>query len=219
MSIRAVVFDRDGVLTDFDLAKATRFFAPRVPLSVWELAARWNAWGQQVGFPRDLAEEATFFHAFWDALSDEFTLTPAVRADLHRFDYTSCLLVFPDVRPALEAARAAGLRTGVLSNFSLASLDASLVATGLSHLVDAACAATVIGVAKPDPVAYQIVADRLSVALEDCLFFDDEVACVEGGRRAGMTAYRVDRARRTHALAEGIVSDLSVLSLLLQQLG
>jgi putative hydrolase of the HAD superfamily len=219
MPIHAVVFDRDGVLTDFDLEKATRFFTPRVPLSVWEIAARWNAWGQQFGFPRDLAGETTFFHTFWDALCDEFALTPEVRADLHRFDYTSCLLTFPDVRPALEVARAAGLRTGVLSNFSLASLDASLAATGLSHLVDAACAATVIGVAKPDPAAYRMVAERLDVALADCLFFDDEVVCVEGGRRAGMTAYRVDRSRRTHALAEGIVADLSALRLLLQRLG
>jgi putative hydrolase of the HAD superfamily len=219
MNIRAVVFDRDGVLTGFDLEKATRFFGPRVPLSLQAIAARWDAWGKRVGFPRTLAEEATFFRSFWDILCDELALDPGVRADLHRFDYTSCLLSFPDVRPALQVARAAGMRIGVLSNFSLASLDASLAATGLAEWVDAACAATVIGAAKPEPAAYRTVADRLGVAPEECLFFDDEVECVTGGRNVGMAAYRVDRARQVHALEEGVVADLSVLGRLLHALG
>ena len=212
---RAVVFDRDGVLTDFDLAAGAAFFGPRVPLSLWAIFERWERWGATVGFPKSQTEEERFFAAFWDALCDELTLPAATRRDLHAFDYTTCLTVFADAPPALQLARRSGLAVGVLSNFALASLAASLRTTGLAAWVDAACAATVIGAAKPDPAAYRIAAAHLGVAPHECLFFDDEVVCVEGARRAGMTAYRVDRARPDHDLAAGVVADLSALGVLL----
>ena len=107
------------------------------------------------------------------------------------------------------------MKVGVLSNFSLASLDASLRTTGLAPWIDAACAATVIGVAKPNPDAYRIAAAALGVAPADCLFFDDEQECVDGARRVGMTAYRVDRRRATHDLDAGVVADLSALPALI----
>ena len=209
--LRAVVFDRDGVLTDFDLAAGERFFGPRVPLSLWEISDRWEQWGNQVGFPRSLAEEEAFFHGLWDSLCDELNLSDTVRDDLHAFDYSSCLHVFPDVLPALQAARGAGLRVGVLSNFGLASLDRSLAATGLSEWIDVACAATVIGASKPVPAAYAAVLERLGVEASACLFFDDEPECVEGARAVGMDAYLVDRRRERHDPAAKVAADLSLL--------
>lgn len=210
--IHAVVFDRDGVLTEFDLAAGEHFFGPRVPLSLWEIFARWEAQGNATGFPNSVEAEQRFFTQFWDALCDDFHLSEAVRRDLHAFDYTTCLRVFDDVRPALQQARASGLRIGVLSNFALASLEKSLRGTGLAPWIDVACAATVIGVAKPAPQAYTIVAARLGVQPEQCLFFDDEPVCVEGAARVGMHAYLVDRSRRSHDLARHVVADLSAIA-------
>jgi FMN phosphatase YigB (HAD superfamily) len=121
------------------------------------------------------------------------------------------------VLPALTAARAAGLRIAVLSNFALASLEASLTATGLAAWIDAACAATVIGASKPAAAAYTIAAARLGVEPTECLFFDDEMACVRGAAAVGMMAYHVDRGRST--LAPGVVAGLDALTGLLGQLG
>ncbi|MBO2446735.1 HAD family phosphatase [Actinomadura barringtoniae] len=45
-----------------------------------------------------------------------------------------------------------------------------------------------IGVAKPDPRAYEICAERLGVAPADIVFFDDKPSFVEGARAVGMTA-------------------------------
>lgn len=216
MRFRAVVFDRDGVLTDFDLAAGEAFFRPRVPLTLWTIAERWERWGAAVGFPKSQSEEDHFFAKFWDALCDELALPDATRRDLHAFDYTTCLSVFADAPPAIRLARQNGLAVGVLSNFALASLEASLRTTGLAAWVDAACAATVIGFAKPDPAAYRMVAGRLGVSPQECLFFDDEMVCVEGARAVGMTAYRVDRRLAAHDLAAGVVADLSAMGELLR---
>jgi putative hydrolase of the HAD superfamily len=213
-----VILDRDGVLTDFDLEAAARFFSPRVPLSVWEIFDRWQAWGEQRGFPRTTVEERSFFVGFWDSLCDELGLSTATRSDLQQFDYTTCLTVYPDVIPALQAAHAANLRIGVLSNFTLATLDESLRTTGLATWVDIACAAMVIGVSKPDPAAYTITAARLGVTTEQCLFFDDEQESVAGALACGMQAYHVDRALPAHDIAAGKVADLSGLVSLLDQI-
>lgn len=203
------------MLTDFDMKAAARFFSPRVSLSLWEIFERWEARGQQNGFPRTIAEEKAFFTKFWDGLSDELGLSAATRSDLHQFDYTTCLAVYSDVLPALQAARAANLRIGVLSNFALASLEESLITTGLAMWIDVACAATVIGSRKPEPASYATAAARLGVAPEECLFFDDELPCVAGALACGMHAYHVDRTLSAHDLDAGKVADLSALTSLI----
>ncbi len=211
MSIRAIIFDRDGVLTDFDLKRSAAFFESRLPISLPELAERWDQWGEVVGFPSSVAEEHVFFRGFWEHLGHEFELSQTTLKQLHQSNYTNYMLPFPDARPALMEARKRGLRIGVLSNFGLASLEASLEVTGLRDLVAVACAATVIGVAKPHPEAYLTVTRALSVEPEACLFFDDEQEHVEGGRVVGLQAYLVDRGRSDHELSEGIVRDLTAL--------
>jgi putative hydrolase of the HAD superfamily len=209
---RAVIFDRDGVLTDFDLRRAAAFFRPLLPLSPVELAASWQEWGQKTGFPRDLAQEKRFWHAFWNHLSDELALSGEVRAQLQCVEYVDFLKAFPEARPALQAARKQGLKVGVLSNFTLASLEPSLQAVGLADLIDVAMAAPVLGVAKPEPRSYLAVAEALQVDPGSCLFFDDETACVKGASAVGMHAYLVDRGRSGHVLEEHMVSDLSVVA-------
>src|SRR3954452_10813417 len=119
MPIRAVLFDRDGVLADLDLEAAQAFFRPLLPLSLDALARRWIQQGMRIGFPRDLAAERAFWQRFWHELSEDLGLAPAVRDRLQQFDYTTLIRPFPDARPALLAARRHGLRIGVLSNFSL----------------------------------------------------------------------------------------------------
>ena len=118
-------------------------------------------------------------------------------------------------RPALELVRASGRKTGVLSNFSLASLEPSLAAAGLIDLVDGICAAHVLGAAKPAAEAYHAIADALGCPPAACVMLDDEPACVEGARAAGMRAYLVDRSRAGHDLERGVVADCSALAELL----
>jgi HAD superfamily hydrolase (TIGR01509 family) len=211
----AAIFDRDGVLTDFDLQSAAIFFRRLLPLSMAELAACWQEWGQATGFPRDIAEERHFWRAFWDYLSDKLALSQEVRAQLQGVDYVDFVKPFPDARLALELVHKQGLKVGVLSNFSLASLEASLQAAGLADLIDVALAAPTMGVAKPEPRSYLAVAEALQVDPGSCLFFDDESVCVQGASAVGMHAYLVDRGRSGYVLAERIVSDLSVVELIL----
>jgi putative hydrolase of the HAD superfamily len=213
--VRAAIFDRDGVLTRFDLPTLRAFFEPLLPLSLGELAVRWQRWCERGSGPRTLAEEATFWGVFWDELAVELGLGEQTRAALRAFDYTTSLRAFPDARSALLVARSRGLRVGVLSNFPLASLDASLRAVGLADAVDVACSATLVGASKPSPGAYLAVTRALGVEPAECVFFDDEIPCVEGARAVGARAFLVDRCRSAHAISEAVVCDLGALASIL----
>lgn len=216
MTIRAAIFDRDGVLTDFDRKAGAAFFQSLLGVSQEELVHYWLVWGRKHGFPTNAAEEALFWRGLWDHVIAELKPNEAAREALYRFDYTSFVRPFPDARPALQVARDHGLHTGVLSNFTLATIDESLAAAGLADLIDVAAAAPTIGYPKPQVESYLYVTNRLGVAPEECLFFDDEVPCVEGARRLGMQAYLVERQRTGHDVLQGIVCDLSALPLILE---
>jgi len=209
--IRAAIFDRDGVLTHFDVPMLRAFFEPLVPLPLGELAARWQAWCEIGTSPRTLDEESAYWGAFWDRLASELHLSTEVRERLRAFDYTASMRAFPDARGALEEARSRGLKIGVLSNFPLASLDVSLRSVGLSPLVDVACSASVIGASKPAAPSYLAVTRELDVHPTECLFFDDEAACVEGACKLGLQSYLVDRRRAHHAVAERVVRGLDAV--------
>ena len=217
MTNRAVIFDRDGVLLDFDLEAAADFFEPLLSISLEELIGLWREWARRVGYPGTLAEERRFWQGVWQFVAESLDLKPAVQHELEQFNYTSILFAYPDARPALVRARRQGLRVGVLSNFGLASIDASLEAVGLAHLVDVTAAAPVIGAAKPAPEAYRYVLQRLHAVPEECFFFDNKQPHVEGARALGMRAFLVDRERPEHRLHEGIVRDLSSLSIILTE--
>ena len=91
----------------------------------------------------------------------------------------------------------------MLSNFPFVGLQASLRAAGLLDLVDVTFAAGVAGAPKPDPSAYLHTLDRLDVAPAECALVDDEEECVDGARRVGIRAYRLDR-RAKEATPESI---------------
>lgn len=207
----AIIFDRDGVLADFKIREAITFFEPILPFSLEVLNERWEEWGSEVGFPTTLTEEKVFFDTFWNSICDELSLPVKTRQALLQFDYAEYMEAFSDARMAMQYARESGLKVGVLSNFSLASLEHSLQSMGLLDWVDSACAATVIGAAKPAPEAYLTVCKRLDVHPEKCLFLDDEVICVEGARDVGMIAYQIDRQQGQHDFDRGVLGNLSVI--------
>jgi putative hydrolase of the HAD superfamily len=209
--VEAVIFDRDGVLGEFDLVAIEAFFRPLVPLPVDDIGRRWIQWGQRHGHPQTAAAEDIHWRGFWDALSAELDLSAATRAQLYACNYLRFMHPWADARPALQTARALGLRVGVLTNFALASLDASLVTMGLADLIDVAGTAAVIGAFKPQPAAYLWVTQALQVPPAACILFDDELPGVEGARRLGIEAYLVDRRRDAHAISEGVVCDLTAL--------
>ena len=202
MTIEAIIFDRDGVLTRFDVDAADQFLQSVVPISSYEIMSRWQAWGEEIGFPRSLDEESRFLSGLWRRVGQELGLTDAQIDELDGLDYTSFMRVYPEVERMLTYLREQGLRIGVLSNFALASLDMSLEAVGLAEYIDVACAATVIGSAKPEATAYRRICEELSVDATSTVLFDDEGPCIAGALAVGIDAFLVQRDLSEHDIAK-----------------
>lgn len=102
---------------------------------------------------------------------------------------------FPDVRPALEAWRARGVRLAVVSNWDV-SLHEVLARTGLAELVDGAVSSAEVGFAKPDPRPVLAGLEIAGVGAEDAWLVGDDVeADLGAAEAAGVRGVLLDRLR------------------------
>jgi 2-haloacid dehalogenase len=70
----------------------------------------------------------------------------------------------PEVKRVVQALRAAGHVTGILSNGSPQMLDAAVTGAGLSGLFDAVMSVDAVQAFKTHPSVYRYAADRLGMA-------------------------------------------------------
>lgn len=106
----------------------------------------------------------------------------------------------PDMHLVVRTARAAGLRTGLLSNSWGLEYDRA----GWPELFDAVVISGEVGLRKPDPAIYALAADRLGLPAEQIVFVDDLPANVRAAVAAGMVGVR-------HVDVESTVTELEIL--------
>ncbi len=111
----------------------------------------------------------------------------------------------PDERmlAAVRAARAAGLKTALLSNsWSVDHYDRDL----LAELFDVAIISGEVGMHKPQPEIYELTVEKLGVEAADCVFVDDLRENCDAAEAAGMTAIRHREPAETIARLEELAS-------------
>ncbi len=77
-------------------------------------------------------------------------------------------------------------KVGMLSNIGKKGLSYSMDYSVLEEYFDDIVESAKIGFAKPEARAYEIVADRLGVRLDECLFIDDRQPYITGAIHVGM---------------------------------
>jgi putative hydrolase of the HAD superfamily len=102
----------------------------------------------------------------------------------------------------VRAARAAGVRTAMLSN---SWGDDRYDRRQLQELFDAWVISGEVGIRKPDPAIYELAAERLGLPPEQCVFVDDLPGNLKPARAIGMATV-VHRGDAAATLAE--VSEL-----------
>jgi epoxide hydrolase-like predicted phosphatase len=180
----AVIFDWGGVLM------RTEDYTPR------------HAWDDRLGLAHGsveltvhgsaawrLAQQGKItLEAYWDRVGGDLNLTPGLlselRTDLYSGDRLDRSLV-----DLIHKMRNRGLLAGLLSNYT-ADLADIITREGLDGLFDTQVISAEIGIAKPDPAAYEAVLGELSVKPSDAFFVDDFEENIEGARSIGMSAVR-----------------------------
>lgn len=103
------------------------------------------------------------------------------------------LPAFPDVRPALERLREAGLRLAVLTNSSSKSIKSQMNAAGLKDLFEEVLSVDAIGRFKPARETYEYAAEELDVAPREIRLVAAHAWDVAGALAAGCKAAFVQR--------------------------
>jgi HAD superfamily hydrolase (TIGR01509 family) len=128
-----------------------------------------------------------------------------------RAEFPSCVKRDPEVIAVLDGLRASGVPLGLLSNGAPGMQLAKLRACGAAPyfpprrtLISGA-----IGMEKPDPRAFRLLAARLNVEPGEILFVgDDPVRDIAGAASAGMIACQLLRSGRERAAGVPVIESL-----------
>lgn len=147
---------------------------------------------------RDVQSGALAERSYWANRAREFaslTGRPALIRELigAMYDDDEDFLVREGARALMTDARAAGLPVGILTNDLGAFHSAEWVGRlRVLRLADALVDGSHVGILKPDPRIYRMIADRLSVHMSQVVFLDDQPVNLAGAAAVGMTVVPVD---------------------------
>jgi putative hydrolase of the HAD superfamily len=111
--------------------------------------------------------------------------------------------VRPEALACVHAAKAAGLKVGILSNeLELFYGRETVARLDILKLMDGMVDATHTRILKPDPRAYALGCEALGLRPSDVVFVDDQMRNVEGARQADLFAVAFDVTRPAASFAE-----------------
>ena len=218
---RVAVFDAYGTLLDVHAAvgrHAARLGDKAAPLStLWrtkQLEATWilSATGAYEDF------WAITDRALGHAMQVQGVADPALRADL--LSAYRELGAYPDAAPTLEALRAAGLATAILSNGAPEMLAAAVEAGGLGPLLDGVLSVHPLRRYKPDPSVYALATERFGCQPHEVAFVSSNAWDAYGAARFGFRVFWANRGAGPveywlDELAEAVLPGLDALPPLL----
>jgi 2-haloacid dehalogenase len=170
-TIQAIAFD---ALTIFD---PRPIFALADKLFPEKGAALSNAWRTRQFEYTWLRSLGRRYTDFWQVTEDalvfaahmlQLDLSADTRAQLMA-TYLN-LTAYPEVRPALESLKHAGMRLAFLSNMTLTMLDAATKNAGLEGMFEFVLSTDKVRTYKPDPRAYQMGMEACGLPRQDMLF-------------------------------------------------
>lgn len=181
--IGACVFDAYGTLFDVHSAVAQcreRFDLEPGPART--MSDTWRTRQLQYSWLRSLmGRHVDFWQVTGDAL--DFALDTAfgpgaapggLRQAL--MDSYLTLDTYAEVPAVLQALKAGGMKTAVLSNGSPMMLEKVCASTGVDALLDAVLSVEEVGIYKPHPSVYRLAVDRLGLGAPDAVSFQSSNA-------------------------------------------
>lgn len=102
-------------------------------------------------------------------------------------------VIFDGSVPLLMALRSRGILTGVITNGPSVLQHTKMEQSGLLPYCDIVVVSGDLPFAKPQPQIFQYTAERLGIAVEDCIYVGDHpINDIEGALSAGMKAVRMN---------------------------
>lgn len=190
--------DREAFVRMFDLLRAKRIHAPE-PQECYRFA--WELFRPMIQQSRKTHQEACFEHVLNDLLfyysidlENKVTVNELLTAYYQKIYSTR--KIYPDVLPALERFKEAGVRMGIISNTTNPGFAKRYEkkALGLDPFFEFAIYSSEVPYRKPHPSIFELGIARLGVNPTDILFVGDNLLQdVSGAQGVGMLAAWINR--------------------------
>ena len=196
MKRRGAIFDMDGVIAD-NMGHHT---------GAWELFIRRYAPRLQIGdvtphYGKTNADLMSF--VFGRPLSpEEVERYGEEKERLYRELYAKDIAPLPGLLNLLNGLRRKGIRTAVATSAPKSNVDFLLDGLGIRDCFDLVIDAAGVRKGKPDPEIYLKSARQLGCEPAACVVFEDALAGIEAGRRAGMKVVGVATTLPANRLVE-----------------
>jgi len=208
MKLKAAIFDLDGVIVD---TVPLHFKAWQKMFNDYGIDFTFNDYKEKVdGIPRPAGCRAILTDASDEIINEasskkqEYYLQLLEEEGITVYDSTVVLLknIIKD-----------GLKTAVVS--SSKNCIYILEKMGLMDLFQVKLSGNDITKGKPDPQIFMLAAEKLSVACQESVVFEDATLGVEGAKRANMKCVGVDRHNTPELFkkADIVVGDLEEIDL------
>ncbi len=207
--LKGLIFDMDGTMVDNSALhiEAFRIFFEKHGCKE-TFSEEWFARRNEVILQHYIPEECEKYG--WTALSDE-------KEEIYRSTFRDVIRPVNGLVELLDAAAAAGLLCCVGSSAPRQNVEFHLdVLKVRKYMRDWLCMEDV-KVGKPDPDIYLRCCARLGCEPAECIVFEDAVAGVEAGLRAGCKVVGIanwnDPAKLQEAGAQSVVKDFTELDI------
>jgi beta-phosphoglucomutase family hydrolase len=182
-SFKAYLFDCDGTIAD---SMPLHYRAWKKALSEWKCEFEEELFYEWGGMP--VAEIISTLNRR-DGLEMPVESVSRRKEELY-FELLAELRAVPEVRAHIDEARGK-VPFAVVSGSTRDSVTASLIALNLLDRFDTLVCAGDYKKSKPDPEAFLLAAERLGVAPEHCLVFEDTEMGIQAASAAGMAWVKV----------------------------
>ena len=190
MSLKAVLFDHDGVLVASEPlhrnAWKTLFKKLNLPVTDADIAS-------MVGktAPQTLEIFLNRYRPHWSRSAYPLDELAQEKNNIFLELVRHTHIAFPGVEEGLRELRARGIKTAVVSNAKRRELEIVLKATNLYDLFDVVTARDDTGTFKPDPFPYVFTAGLLELGIDECIAIEDSPPGIEAALVAGIRAAAV----------------------------
>jgi len=214
--VRAIAFD---AFTTFDTRPITSLAEEFFPGRGTELSNLWRTRQFEYTWLRTLyGRYADFWQVTQDSLEFAAKMLKLELTDQRRQQFMNSYLqlkTFPDVLPALQALKDAGLRLAFLSNMTRRMLDAAIESSKLEGIFEYNLSTDAAKAYKPDARAYQMAVDAFNLPREEILFAAFGGWDAAGAKNFGYTTFWVNRlnlpVEQLDVAPDGIGASLTAL--------
>ena len=210
------VFDAYGTL--FDVHSAVARHRDAVGPEAARLSEIWRAKQLEYSWVRSLMGA---YRPFWtlteEALDFALARVPAVDRTVKPalLDAYQHLGAYPEALSVLQALKARGARTAVLSNGSPQMLDSAVTSAGLKGVLDACLSVDVLKTYKTAPQVYRMALDHFGVEADEVSFQSSNRWDIAGAAAFGFRTVWINRSgapdEYPDLAPDRILSDLSGL--------